>query len=477
VIALLLEAKARPTDTGQQGRSALELAATGLVPSLAPGVLTALIRAGSHPNEAVAIACTQRHAEPLLHVLLTHGAKVEGVPDGSAAERVLQRWTEANGTLSSAIAAVGKLLHRRGELVAAQDAQYKAAAACRAVNVAAIKALADATGALEKTNSSYRTFLSMTAPPEDSKKDKKKSAAASKTKAKKADDAEDDGLKDRVGGSIEVLNSHLQRFLAEFPEFSQGPPELSEEDLAKMRDKLESLHNAGQEHKLPEALVKGYAQMGIFLSTAVGSRTEQCETASKKLRDTADKVATTRSTLVALQTEVATEGPPAFTKIIEDFEQEGQSVPTEVKWWFWSLLDFARSCRETVAKLLESSTYDSEKVELLSPGPMPYTPENLETRTVSEVAKTEEQAREQTMVARELAKTVPKVEAPADPANCPITKNPFNKPVVAADGYIYDEDAVKDWFKKYGVCSPVTGEELESNTLVPSFREVLSRDQ
>merc|ERR1719387_1625359 len=37
VIALLLEASARPTDTGQQGRTALELAAMGLVPSLAPG--------------------------------------------------------------------------------------------------------------------------------------------------------------------------------------------------------------------------------------------------------------------------------------------------------------------------------------------------------------------------------------------------------------------------------------------------------
>ena len=48
-----------------------------------------------------------RHAEALLHVLLTHGAKVEAAPEGSAAERILQRWGEAKETLGPAIAAVG----------------------------------------------------------------------------------------------------------------------------------------------------------------------------------------------------------------------------------------------------------------------------------------------------------------------------------------------------------------------------------
>ena len=54
------------------------------------------------------------------------------------------------------------------------------------------------------------------------------------------------------------------------------------------------------------------------------------------------------------------------------------------------------------------------------------------------MAEKEEQAREQTMVSVELTKTVPKVEAPADALTCPITKQAFTKPVVAADGYVYD---------------------------------------
>ena len=223
--------------------------------------------------------------------------------------------------------------------------------------------LAAATAALERANGSYRLFLQLTSPPEDqAKKDKKKGPAAKggKKKAEEHVHNEEVAEKDKIGGSEEVLTEKLNLFKSEYPEFT--PRETTQEELDKMRDKLDTLHNVGQiDHKLPDAIVQGYAQMGNFLREAVASRTERCEVASKTLRDYADKIAATRSALVALQTEVIAEGPPLFNQIVDDFEQEADEVThhrnDEVKWWFWSLLDFARSCRATVAKMLVNSQY------------------------------------------------------------------------------------------------------------------------
>ena len=41
----------------------------------------------------------------------------------------------------------------------------------------------------------------------------------------------------------------------------------------------------------------------------------------------------------------------------------------------------------------------------------------------------------------------------------------------------YDEDAVRGWFQKYGVCSPITGEVLQSNQLIQIIRDLVFIDQ
>ena len=143
--------------------------------------------------------------------------------------------------------------------------------------------LAAATAALERANASYRLFLQLTSPPEDqAKKDKKKGGPPKGGKKKAEEHAHNEEIaeKDKIGGSEEVLTEKLNLFKSEYPEFT--PRETTQEELDKMRDKLDTLHNVGQiDHKLPDAIVQGYAQMGNFLREAVASRTERCEVASK----------------------------------------------------------------------------------------------------------------------------------------------------------------------------------------------------
>lgn len=50
---------------------------------------------------------------------------------------------------------------------------------------------------------------------------------------------------------------------------------------------------------------------------------------------------------------------------------------------------------------------------------------------------------------------------------CPITLEVMKEPVVAADGYSYEKNAIKKWLKK-NTTSPVTGASLITKNLVDS---------
>lgn len=55
---------------------------------------------------------------------------------------------------------------------------------------------------------------------------------------------------------------------------------------------------------------------------------------------------------------------------------------------------------------------------------------------------------------------------------CPITGQIMVDPVLAMDGFSYEREAIEKFFagqEPYGLCSPVTGEELTSDTLIPNF--------
>lgn len=56
---------------------------------------------------------------------------------------------------------------------------------------------------------------------------------------------------------------------------------------------------------------------------------------------------------------------------------------------------------------------------------------------------------------------------------CSITLEPFEDPVVAADGNTYEKDALKEWFKKNylneNIISPLNGNYFEDKKLVPNI--------
>lgn len=51
---------------------------------------------------------------------------------------------------------------------------------------------------------------------------------------------------------------------------------------------------------------------------------------------------------------------------------------------------------------------------------------------------------------------------------CPITLQPFENPVIAADGHTYERDAIVECIARSGI-SPITREPLDSNTLRPNY--------
>ena len=52
---------------------------------------------------------------------------------------------------------------------------------------------------------------------------------------------------------------------------------------------------------------------------------------------------------------------------------------------------------------------------------------------------------------------------------CPLTKARMTEPVIAMDGHTYEKKAMIEWMGgERGMYSPVTGERLESNVLVPN---------
>ena len=51
---------------------------------------------------------------------------------------------------------------------------------------------------------------------------------------------------------------------------------------------------------------------------------------------------------------------------------------------------------------------------------------------------------------------------------CPLTGKQFDKPVVAADGFTYEKDAIEQWIKDGHTNSPLTGEPLSTTDLIPN---------
>ena len=62
-------------------------------------------------------------------------------------------------------------------------------------------------------------------------------------------------------------------------------------------------------------------------------------------------------------------------------------------------------------------------------------------------------------------------ERAGDVGHCPITIQPFEDPVVAADGHTYERSAVERWFAEGNRTSPLTGARLESVVLIPNHAE------
>ena len=50
---------------------------------------------------------------------------------------------------------------------------------------------------------------------------------------------------------------------------------------------------------------------------------------------------------------------------------------------------------------------------------------------------------------------------------CPITSMPMCDPVILADGFSYERDAIVRWFK-YKTTSPFTGRPLSTRSIVPN---------
>lgn len=49
---------------------------------------------------------------------------------------------------------------------------------------------------------------------------------------------------------------------------------------------------------------------------------------------------------------------------------------------------------------------------------------------------------------------------------CPITHEPMIEPVMAADGQVYEREAIETWFR-HQVTSPMTNMELPNLSLIP----------
>merc|ERR1712098_723997 len=69
-------------------------------------------------------------------------------------------------------------------------------------------------------------------------------------------------------------------------------------------------------------------------------------------------------------------------------------------------------------------------------------------------------------------------EAIGNDFNCPITMNPFQDPVMTADGHTYERDAIRKWFQQGKRTSPKTGlmlanRELRPNPLIKAIMDTL----
>ena len=51
---------------------------------------------------------------------------------------------------------------------------------------------------------------------------------------------------------------------------------------------------------------------------------------------------------------------------------------------------------------------------------------------------------------------------------CPIRHAPMRDPVLAADGYSYERDAIETWLGRGRLTSPVTGAEIPYRNVIPN---------
>ncbi len=57
-----------------------------------------------------------------------------------------------------------------------------------------------------------------------------------------------------------------------------------------------------------------------------------------------------------------------------------------------------------------------------------------------------------------------------DELRCPITHEVMREPVVAADGYSYEKEAITEWINTGNASSPMTGEAMiENPILIPNL--------
>jgi hypothetical protein len=74
-----------------------------------------------------------------------------------------------------------------------------------------------------------------------------------------------------------------------------------------------------------------------------------------------------------------------------------------------------------------------------------------------------------------LSEVLPVPQFPSEPSDeffCPLSRRIMNDPVTAMDGYSYDKSSIEAWFLLHPLpftTSPLTGERLESQMLLPNM--------
>lgn len=68
--------------------------------------------------------------------------------------------------------------------------------------------------------------------------------------------------------------------------------------------------------------------------------------------------------------------------------------------------------------------------------------------------------------------------APSLECSCPISHDFFVDPVLASDGFTYERSCIQDWWSRKGLRSPLTGQPLDSEALIPNIAmRALTKEQ